>query len=162
MIKIAVVSLGRNLYCAFSLNQDYPLSTTVRAKGYEHKEDIERIIIGRFHSQRREYMEAGAIIKLVGKRGSLSDRWKFIWTDTRVFWNKVEPTTEKQVLVDEPGLRIEKHMPLKEIASISAKKLEQMYMAEADANGKCSFTPVTDDIIAESEIPTYIKLHQKA
>lgn len=55
MIKIAVVALGRNLYSAFSLNQECPLATTFRGKGKETKKEIERILTVRFHAQRSEY-----------------------------------------------------------------------------------------------------------
>ena len=160
MIKIAVVSLGRNLYSAFSLNQEYPLATVFRAKGYESREEIERILIVRFHSQRTEYKKMGYIFDPVGRNGKKRGGWKFIWMDTKVFWNKIEPQTKVETLVNEPGLTIKKEVPLQKVADLIAKNLEQMYIAEEN-EGTFKFTPVEGTVVAESDIPSFISIRKK-
>lgn len=148
MIKIVVVALGKNRYSAFSLNQEFPLLTTFGGEGTESRKEIERIIVGRFYVQRAKYKEEGAYIMPLTK----GKAWKFIWTDTSVFWNKIKPQVELETLANEPGSQISRQTP---------QKHEPMYIAESTDDGKCSFTPLSKDIIAESEIPAYIKEHQK-
>lgn len=148
MIKIVVVALGKNRYSAFSLNQEFPLLSTFTGDGTESRKEIERTLIIRFHTQRNKYKEQGACVARLTRRNA----WKFIWTDTSVFWNKTKPQVELETLVNEPGLQISRQTP---------QKHEPMYIAESTDDGKCSFTPLSKDIIAESEIPAYIKEHQK-
>lgn len=154
MIKIAVVALGRNLYSAFSLNQECPLATTFRGKGKETRREIERILTVRFHAQRSEYKK----LNLYVPRITTHNNWKYIWTDTSVMWNKLEPQMKLETILDEVGVKIERAVDNKAGTTYIT---EPMYVAEATEDGKCSFTPFTKDIIAESEIPAYIKEHQK-
>ena len=161
MIKIAIVSLGRNIYCGFSLNQEYPVASIVHSNA--SRDVIEHTFISRFHSQRFEYRKNGADIDYINSNGKRRGGWKFIWCDTSIFWNKTEKTTkqETQTLVNETGLRIEKLTPLTEIAKATAEEIENepMYVAKR-LGGGFEFTPVTDDIVPESKIGEYMKTHR--
>lgn len=161
MIKVVIINLGNNLYSAFSINQEYPLATTVRLKEHMSKDSIERMLILRFHSQRSEYKKVGIDINPIEMNGSRRGGWKFIWMDTKVFWNKVTAKPEKETVVDMPGLKIERELPLQEAAKTAAKEFEPLYIAEQVLDGGFKFTPVSEDIIRESEIPAYMKSHKK-
>ena len=160
MIKVVIVNLGNNFYSAFSINQEHPLATTIRLKGRMSKDSIERMLILRFHTQRSEYKKVGIDIDPIKPNGSRRGGWKFIWTDTTVFWNKVTAKPEKETVVDMPGLKIERELPLQEAAKTAAKEFEPLYIAEQLDSG-FKFTPVSEDIIRESEIPAYMKSHKK-
>lgn len=169
MIKIAVFNVGRGMYAAFSINQEYPLGTILKAPTAS-KEEIERILIVRFHSQRNEYKKQGKRIEPIDRNGTLRGGWKFTWWPTSILWkenNSIITQTREEVLVNEPGLTITKKTPLaKEMgkALFDANEItgkivkEKMVMAECK-DGKFSFTPVTEDIIGISQIPEYISKH---
>ena len=159
MIKIAVFNVGRGMYAAFSINQEYPLGTILKAPTAS-KEEIERNLIVRFHSQRNEYKKQGKHIEPIERNGTLRGGWKFMWWPTSILWkenNSIITQTREEVLVKEPGLTITKKTPLaKEMEK--ALPTEKMVMAECK-DGKFSFTPVTEDIIGISQIPEYISKH---
>ena len=158
MIKIAIFNQGRDVYTAMSINQEYPLSTVIRAPRGASKSEVERICIQRFHSQRMEWKKLGAPLPNLSKKNA----WKMIWFTPSVLWNNqpklnipenVIKTAEME-LVKEPGLTITKRVPV-------TQEREKMVMAECTLDGKFSFTPLTEDIIAVSEIPDYIASHTK-
>ena len=163
MIKVAIVSLGKDLYSAFSLNQECPLATVYKGTWRDDKDRVERVIIQRFYSQRNEYKKQGFDIPPINREGRHRDGWKFIWKNTASIFEKTEPQPKQfveEVLAKETGLTITRKTPLAEAMEKALPK-EQMVMAECD-NGRFSFTPVTDDIIGVSEIPNYIASHTKA
>ena len=167
MIKIAVFNLGRGMYSVFSLNQEYPVATVLKAPGAS-KEEIERILIVRFHSQRNEYKKQGKYIEPINQNGKRRGGWKFIWYPLDVLFNKTQKTEKVETLVSEPGLTITKKSPFveqmektlfdkNEITGSPIK--EQFVMAEQTLDGKFTFTPLTDDIIFLTQIPEYITKH---
>ena len=49
---------------------------------------------------------------------------------------------------------------VEEVAKETAKTLEPMYIATKLVEGGFRFEPVSDDIVAESEIPNYMRSHK--
>ena len=161
MIKIAIVSLGKNLYSAFSLNQEYPLATVYKGTWRDDKDRVEQIVIQRFHSQRNEYKKTGASIPPINRAGRHRDGWKFIWKNIASIFEKPEVPQKQfieEVLTKEPGLTITKKTPLASMMENALVEKEKMVIAEVK-DGRFSFTPVTEDIIGVSEIPDYITKH---
>lgn len=159
MIKIAVFNLGRGIYSAFSINQDYPLSTTIRVNDNASKSEIERIIVSRFHSQRVEWKKHGITsIKPIERTGTRLGGWKFKWLQPSVLWSNqsISELKKTETLISETGLTIVKETPIAKPIT----EREQMVMAETTEDGRFSFTPLSNDIIAISEIPEYIKNHK--
>lgn len=160
MIKIAVINLGKNWYAAFSLNQTYPLATIYRGSDMDSKADIEGVLIKRFHSQRQEYKKMDISVPPLTVDGRRQG-WKFIWKNPSVIWEKPEePKPQVETLVDDFGLKITKTKPLEEVAKQTTKTLEPMYIATKVGDGGFRFDPITDDIVAESDIPNYMKIHK--
>jgi len=164
MIKIAVINLGKNLISAFSLNQEYPLATTLRTDNKMSQREIENILKIRFHSQRTEYKKKGILIPRLDRHGSRDGGWKFIFMDSSIVWNNLQnrqnPQPKSVEIVNEVGLKIERQVPLQKVADITSKTLEQMYIAE-EKDGAFTFTPLEGNVIAESDIPHYISLCKK-
>lgn len=161
MIKIAVIELGKNWYAAFSLNQENPLATIYRGSDRDSKTYIENVLIKRFHSQRNEYKKIGESVPPLVLNGR-QQGWKFIWKKPSIVWEKPEePKPQVETLVDDLGLKITRTRPLEEVAKETAKTLEPMYIATKIVDGGFRFDPITDDIVAESDIPNYMRSHKE-
>ena len=166
MIKIAVFNIGKGMYSAFSLNQEYPLATVVKAP-LASKHEIERILIVRFHSQRNEYKKIGKDIEPINTGGKRRGGWKFIWTPVDVLYKKLEPVpVHEEVLVNEPGLTITKKSPLAESMEkvfsseeITGKIIKEKMGIASMNDGQFKFTEIKGDIIGVSQIPEYIRTH---
>lgn len=165
MIKIAVFNIGKGMYSAFSLNQEYPLATVVKAP-LAGKHEIERILILRFHSQRNEYKKIGKDIEPINSNGKRRGGWKFIWTPVDILYKKLEPVcTKEEVLVNEPGLTITKKSPLAESMEkvlpeeITGKIIKEKMGIASMNDGQFRFTEIKGDIIGVSQIPEYIAAH---
>ena len=160
MIKVAVIELGKNQYAAFSLNQENPLSTILRGKGHESKSDVESILKERFHAQRNQYKNEGIYVPPLVVNGKQLG-WKFIWKTPSCVWEKTSAKKpEVETLVDDLGLKITRTKPLEEIAQQTAKTMEPLYMATKLVEGGFRFDPISEDVIAESEIPNYMRTHK--
>lgn len=163
MIKIAVIALGKNIYNAFSLNQEYPVATTYRGTWSDTKEDVEKVFISRFHSQRLEWKKMGKDIPPLEKTGVRRGGWKFIWKNTANIFDKpaeqIKVKPQVETLVSEPGLTITKEKPIFQVAAETAAELEPMYVAKKLEHG-FNFEPISDDVIPESKIPEYIRTHK--
>ncbi len=155
MIKIAVLNLKKNVYVAFSINQEYPLATVVRSDVPLNKSEIEQMIKMRFHSQRNEWKKLGYKVEsLQNHRG-----WKFTWWPQSIFWLQPKSVTAEKVetLVEEPGLTITKKIPVENKTEKSIPG-EKMGIASME-DGKFMFTEIKGDVIGISQIPEYIANH---
>lgn len=152
MIKICVIALGKDVFSAFSINQEYPLATVIRGDWTKSKKEVEENIRSRLASQRMEWKKLGKSVPTLPKK---RDNWRFNWVNTSIFWNTdKKPKPETLTLLDEPGLTV-----TREVKPTIVDSNEPLYFAEKNGNA-FNFTPVTADVIKESEIPNYMKTHK--